>query len=106
MKTQIRFMLEYQCYPIWIYSEDGELLYNDLVDEIANNFDLCDLLERLQLDFDSLYLDTSREFRYVGFENENDKAVFLDRAKKVYEELLVTLGDQYEIVNEVDASLL
>ncbi len=106
MKKQIKFMLEYQCYPIWIYSESGELLDNDLVDEIADHSDLCQLLEMVQLDFNSLYLDTSTEFRYVGFENENAKAQFLERVEKVYKELLVVLGDQYEVVNKVDIDLL
>lgn len=27
-------MLDYQCYPIWIYDENGDFIDNDLVEEI------------------------------------------------------------------------
>lgn len=30
----IKIFLEYQCYPIWIYNEQGELVDNDLVEEL------------------------------------------------------------------------
>ena len=37
MKKEIRLMLEYECYPLWIYDEKGFLIDNDLIDEIKKD---------------------------------------------------------------------
>lgn len=44
MKKEIRLMLEYECYPLWIYDEKGSLIDNDLIDEIKKDDTLCDVL--------------------------------------------------------------
>lgn len=36
---EIRLFLDYKCYPIWIYDENGSLINNDLSEEIKNEND-------------------------------------------------------------------
>ncbi|MFB5638592.1 MAG: hypothetical protein ACE5RF_09315 [Nitrosarchaeum sp.] len=68
MKKEIRLMLDYQCYPIWIYDEHGEFVDNDLVEEIEKDEHMSFQLEDLQDIFDSLYLnkETILEPLYIG----------------------------------------
>ena len=102
MKKQIRLMLNYNCYPIWIYDEHNAFIDNDIVSEITDNPTLCNLLEELQHDFDSLYLNNNREFKYIGFHSEKDKNLFIKKIKTIYNLLLSNLGNKYRITNEID----
>ena len=76
MKKEIRLMLDYQCYPIWIYDENGKFIDNDLIDEIEEDNNVITMLEKLQDRFDSLYVNNKNEFKYVGFSSSEDKKKF------------------------------
>lgn len=106
MKKEIRLMLEYQCYPIWIYDENGNFVDNDLVKEIQNNRNLINLLEDLQQEFDSLYLDNQQEFKYIGFKSSNDKVNFQKKIDTIYNYLNEILCKKYNVKNMIDISRL
>ena len=74
-------MLEYECYPLWIYDEKGSLIDNDLIDEIKKDDTLCGMLEGLQTEFERLYVNNQIEFKYVGFSSENAKQNFAKKQK-------------------------
>ena len=57
MKKEIRLMFDYECYPIWIYDEEGNFIDNDLIDEIEEDNKMVAILEELQNEFESLYLN-------------------------------------------------
>ena len=58
----LKYSLEYHCYPIWNYTEDGELVDNDLPAELRDDTELNSMLLKIQKIFDSLFTDTSQEF--------------------------------------------
>ena len=31
---KIKIFLHYQCYPLWAYDEEGELICNNIIDEL------------------------------------------------------------------------
>lgn len=56
---KIKFLLEYQCLPIWVYDCNGELIENGLTlsleTEIGNDIGLK--LEKLKKEYDKLFED-------------------------------------------------
>lgn len=45
---KIKIMLEYRCYPLWVYDASGELLCNDLIGEVEEVAELKALLDAVQ----------------------------------------------------------
>lgn len=102
MKKEIRFMLEYECYPIWIYDENGNLIDNDLVPEIKKDDKLVAMLEELQNEFENLYINNCKEFKYVGFPSENAKQKFAEKVQQIYCSLCKLLDDKYVVTNRIN----
>ena len=102
MKKELRLMLEYECYPVWIYDEEGKFIDNDLVQEIEKDEKLVAMLEELQTEFDSLYLNSPVEFKYIGFSSENEKHAFDSKVQQVYRGLCDLLEGKYEVRNMVN----
>ena len=102
MKKEIRLMLEYQCYPIWIYDEYGKFIDNNLVEEIKNDKKMLNMLLDIQEKFDSLYLDNHVEFKYIGFSSDTERSSFQEMLHNVYNNLCSLLNEKYNIVNMVD----
>ena len=73
----LKYSLEYHCYPIWNYDESGELVDNDLPDDLRSDEELDSLLLNVQERFDNLFTDTPREFSSHGFNTEIDRQSFL-----------------------------
>ena len=106
MKKEIRLMLEYECYPLWIYDEKGNLIDNDLIDEIKKDDTLCGMLEGLQTEFESLYLNNQVEFKYLGFSSENAKQNFAKKTENIHSRLCKLLEDKYTVKNMIDIQTL
>ncbi len=102
MKKEIRLMLDYQCYPIWIYDENGDFIDNDLMEEIRKDDKLVAILEELQNEFDALYLNNQEEFKYIGFNSEIDKQRFEEMVYQVHNMLSNLLSEKYIVKNMVD----
>jgi hypothetical protein len=66
MKT-IKIELEYKCYPIWLYDENGDLLDNAIVQELADEIDIVNALDKVQDLFNQLFEDTEIVFQFKGF---------------------------------------
>ena len=94
-------MLDYQCYPIWIYDENGDFIDNDLIEEIKSETRLIQMLDELQNKFESLYINNTTEFKYIGFNSEVDKKNFQEKVNEVYNFLCELLGEKYIIKNFV-----
>lgn len=102
MKKEIRLMLDYECYPIWLYDEKGDFIDNDLVEEIEKDDKMVSMLEELQNEFESLYLNNQEEFRYIGFSTEADKQIFIEKVQRVYSALYNLLDEKYIVKNMVN----
>lgn len=99
---KIRVLLEYRCYPIWIYNEKGEIVLNDLPDELKNEIDIQNLLKDIQDTYDSLFIDNKVEFSYKGFNSEVEEKEFMRKVTKVVQLIESKVGNVYKIENNVD----
>lgn len=102
MKKEIRLMLDYGCYPIWIYDENGRFIDNDLIYEIQKDVKMATLLEELQNDFENLYFNDQKEFKYIGFSSEIEKQAFLEKVQQIYAGLCKLLDKKYIVKNMVN----
>ena len=102
MKKEIRLMLDYECYPIWIYDENGNFIDNDLIEEIEEDDKMVAMLEELQNEFESLYLNNQEEFKYIGFSSETSKQDFAEKVQQIYSGLCNLLDEKYIVKNMVN----
>jgi len=54
---KIRFLLEYNCLPLWIYGENGEQYGSGIPDELMNNKEFVNLINIIQNDIDPAEYD-------------------------------------------------
>lgn len=99
---KIRILLDYRCYPIWVFNEKGELMCNDLPDELRNDVDVQKNLEDIQRIYESLFIDNAIEFRYKGFDSEVKKSEFLSKLSRVMQLIELKVGNIYKIENRVN----
>ena len=105
MKT-LRFMLEYECYPIWIYDEMGEMLQNELPDEFKNDKRLVSLLDEIHEEFDNLYENTNTCFQYNGFVTEFAKNVFFEKVNQAIDLIKDNAKNFYAVQVDVEKEKL
>jgi hypothetical protein len=98
----IRMMMDYQCYPIWIYDERGDLICNDLPAELKNENEIGDILDHIQTVYDSLFVDDESQFGYQGFADETAKREFEKNVLKVLGLMESKVGKLYKIENRID----
>lgn len=101
MAKRIKLMLEYGCYPMWVYSEAGELLCNDLIDALKGAAEIEALLDEMQDAYDALFINDAVQFAYKGFETAEAKAAFLRKVTRVTQRLKEAIGDAYAIENKM-----
>lgn len=95
---KIKMMFEYHCFPIWVYDEKGELLCNDLPHFLQKDESLTEACQRLQTQYDSLFIDDGKEFAFVGDDSAKQRDDFLKEAAALYDELVRRCGDGVEVV--------
>ncbi|MBC2045242.1 hypothetical protein HCJ21_11815 [Listeria seeligeri] len=99
--SEVRLFLDYKCYPVWVYDEAGFLEENDLPDELKKDKDLDGNLTYLQDKYDNLFTDTEIEFRYNGFNDENEKEKFFHEFTEIQKELEGKLKNKYKVINKI-----
>ncbi|MBC1741767.1 hypothetical protein HCA06_01575 [Listeria welshimeri] len=99
--SEVRLFLDYKCYPVWVYDEAGFLEENDLPDELKKDKDLDKKLTHLQDKYNNLFTDTEIEFRYNGFNDENEKEKFLREFTEIQKELEKKLKNKYKVVSKI-----
>jgi hypothetical protein len=75
---KIRLLLDYKCYPMWIYDENDELVDDDIVKELKSESEINEMLMAIQRIYDSLFIDDSKIFEYKGFVNSAERAEFIE----------------------------
>ncbi len=103
---KLKVMLEYKCFPIWLYDEDEQLLRNDLPDELQGDAEIDSLCVELQEEFDSLFQNNRKEFKYKGFLNTNGKALFLKKVNEIERILRERVGNEYRVINAIESKNL
>ncbi|KGX88009.1 hypothetical protein [Pontibacillus litoralis] len=101
MKT-IEIFLDYGCYPMWIFNEQGELVDNDLVEELEADGEIDKMLLEIQKKYDELFEDNAVNFEFKGFKDENDRMKFLRNVESTITLLKEKIGDKYLVDNKVD----
>ena len=94
---KLKLSLEYQCYTIWSYDEDGSLIDNHLPEELRNDEELDNLLLDIQETFDGLYIDTPSKFTSNDFSSDDEKKAFHSKIDKALNLLINRYGSEYEI---------
>ena len=104
MIVKLRLLLDYQCYPVWLYDENGRIVDTLLPEELRNDKELDKKFDDLQARYDNLFINNEREFSFVGFRSEEERKRFFDDWNTAAEELKAKTGGKYEIVDDVKLS--
>ena len=100
MIKRIRVMLEYHCYPVWLYDENDDVIDTLLPEELRNT-ELDAKFDDLQARYDSLFVNNTKEFSYKGFSSPEEKDKFMSDWQTAYDELVEAVGNRYPITNEI-----
>lgn len=100
----VKIKLEYGCFPVWIYSENNKLIENDLPSYLIGNDEIDPIFVHIQQIYDSLYLNDEKEFKYIGFKNEETKNTFKKELSNAIDLLKSKLSSEYKF-EENSASL-
>lgn len=65
-------MLEYKTFSIWLYNDNDEILDNDVPPEWLNDKELEDAFMAVSELYDTFFIDTPKEFSYIGPRSIND----------------------------------
>ena len=102
MIKKIRLLLDYGCYPVWLYDEDGGIAGTRLPDELSNDTGLDARFRDLQRRYHALFINNETEFSYVGFKSKDDEDAFHADMMDAIRELKEKLGGRYEIVDDIN----
>ena len=101
MLKKIRVMLDYRCYPVWLYDEDGDIIDTLLPKELRDDKELYEKFDDLQSRYDALFIDTAHEFTFVGFTSEEQKQDFLADWDRAVLELKKKVNGKYQIIDDI-----
>ena len=104
MIKKLRLLLEYGCYPVWLYDEDGFIVNTLLPEELRNDRELDAKFDDLQARYEALFINDEHVFDYIGFKTEAEKNAFLSDWQKAVKELTEKAKGKYEIVDDIDRS--
>ena len=100
--NQLKLALEYQCFPVWEYDEDENLISNELPDTLIGDIELDPLCVKIQEQYDSLFQNDSHSFQYRGFLTSAEKAAFETDIFRLERLLRNKVGDDCVVINDID----
>ena len=98
----IKIKFEYGCFPVWIYGENDELIDNDLPPYLVGDSDVDPKFVRIQEMYDSLYLNDGKEFKYIGFKENEERESFFRELLLGIKFLEDKLDDEYTIEDNME----
>jgi len=104
MIKKLRLLLDYGCYPVWLYDEDDDLVDTLLPEELRNDRELDAKFDDLQARYEALFINDEHVFDYVGFASEEEKTAFFSDWEKAVKELTEKAKGKYEIVDDIGKS--
>ncbi|MGE7597385.1 hypothetical protein [Lysinibacillus fusiformis] len=90
---KIKLYLEYQCYPMWIYDENGELVDNNIASELMNEPSIVKALDAIKATYES--------FKFKGFAQKQDREHFLRLVSETANYIESKLSDNYKVENRI-----
>ena len=94
MVKKIRLILDYGCYPVWLYDENGNIVDTLLPDELRSDRELDSKFDDLQARYDALFID-----------NQDERDAFFRDWRDAYDELVEKTNGRYTIIDEISKSL-
>ena len=101
MIKKIRLLLDYGCYPVWLYDENGDVFDTLLPEELRSNELLDAKFDSLQARYEQLFINTEKEFLYKGFNSKDEKNQFLHDWDVAVQELKMLIGNKYEVEDDI-----
>jgi len=102
MIKKIRLMLEYNTYCIWLYDENNDIIDNDNPPEWNDDKDLTDAFMAVSDLYDTFFIDSDKEFRYVGCPDDATREKLVGLIASAVDLLMKKNNGKYEIVNDID----
>jgi len=99
---KIRFLLEYKCFPVWLYDENDNLIDTKLPKELEPETAIEKELIEISDAYDELFIDNETEFRYIGFKDIDMKDHFFQKTSKIIETIKALIGEEYNIVDDIN----
>lgn len=104
MIKTLRLMLDYHCYPVWLYDDRGGIVDTLLPEELRSDKELDNKFDDLQARYDALFIDNGHEFTFTGFKTEEERAKFLTDWQEAARELAEKTAGKYTIIDEISKS--
>ena len=101
MIKTIRLTLEYNTYCIWLYDEDGLVIDNDNPPELVDDEELTSAFMAVSDLYDSFFIDTDKEFRYVGCPNEEPRNRLKALIQQAVNILNTKINGKYVVQNDI-----
>lgn len=101
MIKKIRLTLEYNTYCVWLYNEDDEIIDNDNPPEWNNDANLTDAFMSVSDLYDTFFVETKDEFRYVGCPDEATRQALISRINKAVDIISKKNNGKYILVNDI-----
>lgn len=101
MIKKIRLMLEYNTYCIWLYNEKDEVIDNDNPPEWNDDQELTNAFMAVSDLYDSFFIDTEKEFKYIGCPNAETKEHLQQLIDKAIAILVYKNAGKYIIQNDI-----
>ena len=99
---KIRLLLEYGCFPVWLYDEEEDMIDNDLPEELSTDKELVHLCNQIQKKYDGLFINSEVEFEYRGFSSLEDEEGFKKEAELLEKVLRERCDGLYIIQNDMN----
>ncbi len=101
MIVKLRMLLEYHCYPVWLYDENDRIIDTLLPEELRDDTEPDAKFDDLKARYDALFIDDGIEFSVKGFEFPKERLRFLKDWGSAVSELRSKTGGRYEIVDDI-----
>ncbi len=101
---KIRVLMEYKCYPVWLYDDEGNIEGTRLPPELLGDRGLDEKFMSIQERFDATYVDTPMEFYSRGFDTPEEEAAFWADLRAAVAELAEKCPEGYSL--ELPAGLV
>lgn len=93
----IRIQLEYKCYPVWLYDDEGLVEDTALPPELSDDRGLDERFGSIQERYDATYVDTQTEFYNRGFATPEEEAAFRSDLSAAIAELAERCPEVYSL---------
>ncbi len=98
----LKLMLDYRCFPVWSYDENGILLWDNFPPDDQPGGRLEELKNLIVDEYDSLFIDDGHEFSYKGFSSKEDARRFIAHLDEFRVLVKERYSKEYEIVDDFD----